>query len=351
MAVSKLDYPIFSGHDALSQLSSWLKENAKDAQIVLLVDENTLRHCVPLMLEQVPELEGVEFLEIESGEEQKNIEIATQLWFALTELNLNRNDIVINVGGGVLGDMGGFVASAYKRGVRFVQVPTTLLAMVDASVGGKVGIDLGELKNQIGFFAKPEVVVAYTPFLESLDVAQVKSGYAEMIKHGLIADADYYKTFQAFDLHVSDKDVERSIEIKADIVAKDFKEGGLRKLLNFGHTFGHALESYFLAQHKPVLHGEAVAAGMVCEVLFSQQKLGLKANEAKEICDFLLAHYPKFSINEEELPHLIALMKHDKKNDGSGIKLVGLKAIGEGVFDISISEEEALDVFRSYMAY
>jgi len=345
----QLSYPIFIGNQALTEFSTWLREHTKYSQLLLLVDENTLRYCVPDLITEVSELEGVEFLEVEIGEAQKNIEVATQLWMTLSELNIDRNALIINVGGGVVGDLGGFVASAYKRGIDFVQVPTTLLAMIDASVGGKVGVDLGELKNQIGFFSEPAAVVIYPPFLDSLDVNQVKSGYAEMIKHGLIVDKTYFEELKKFDLHVTQDLIDKSVAIKAEIVLNDFKEQGKRKLLNFGHTFGHAIESYFLAKGNPILHGMAVAAGMICEVLMSKALNLLSEQEANDIVSFLIDHYQKLPVKSEEKQAIFELMKMDKKNSQGIIKSVGLTKIGEAIFDVEVSEHLVFSTLDEYI--
>lgn len=346
---TELSYPIFIGDEALTEFSEWLRTQKKYSQIILLVDENTLRNCVPDLITEVSELEGVEFLEIEPGEEQKNIEVATQLWMTLSELNIDRNALIINVGGGVIGDLGGFAASAYKRGIDFIQVPTTLLAMIDASVGGKVGIDLGELKNQIGFFSEPAAVVIYPPFLDSLDVNQVKSGYAEMIKHGLIVDKTYFEELKKFDLHVTQNLIDRSVTIKSEIVLHDFKEKGKRKLLNFGHTFGHAIESYFLANGNPILHGLAVAAGMICEVLLSKKLELMNANEADEVVSFINSHYQKLAITSENKQAVYELMKMDKKNSQGIIKSVALTKIGEAIFDVEVTEQIVFSTLDEYI--
>ena len=346
---TNLSYPIFSGEKALGEFSDWLRMQTTYSQILLLVDENTLRHCVPDLITEVAELEGVEFLEVEPGEGQKNIEVAAQLWMALSELNIDRKGLIINVGGGVIGDLGGFVASAYKRGIDFVQVPTTLLSMIDASVGGKVGIDLGELKNQIGFFSEPAAVVIYPPFLDSLDVNQIKSGYAEMIKHGLIVDKTYFEKLKKFDLHVTQDLIDKSVAIKAEIVLNDFKEQGKRKLLNFGHTFGHAIESYFLANGNPILHGMAVAAGMICEVIMSKRMNLIKDHEANEVVSFLNNHYQKMQLQREEKQAIFELMKMDKKNSQGIIKSVGLTKIGEAIFDVEVSEHVVFSTLDEYI--
>jgi 3-dehydroquinate synthase len=346
---TNLSYPIFIGDKALSGFSEWLRMQTNYSQILLLVDENTLRHCVPDLITEVSELEGVEFLEIEPGEDQKNIEVATQLWMTLSELNIDRKALIINVGGGVIGDLGGFVASAFKRGIDFIQVPTTLLAMIDASVGGKVGIDLGELKNQIGFFSEPAAVVIYPPFLDSLDVNQVKSGYAEMIKHGLIVDKTYFEELKKFDLHVTQSLIDRSVNIKSEIVLNDFKEQEKRKLLNFGHTFGHAFESYFLANGNPILHGMAVAAGMICEVLMSKEMNLLSEHEANEVVTFLNNHYQKLPVQPEEKQAIFELMKMDKKNSQGIIKSVALTKIGEAIFDVEVTEQIVFSTLDQYI--
>ena len=344
--INTLNYPIFTGDQSLNQLDDWLQMHALEAKKILLVDSNTLKHCVPELLTAVPSLDGAEFLEVDPGEHQKNIEVATQLWLSLSELNLDRSAVLINVGGGVVGDLGGFVAASYQRGIRFVQIPTSLLAMVDASVGGKVGIDLRELKNQVGFFAEPAAVVVYPDFLSTLPDSQIKSGYAEMLKHGFIADQNYLLKLLNFKGALAIDDINYSIAIKAGIVSEDFKEASKRKWLNFGHTFGHAIESYFLHASQPVLHGIAIVAGMICELMMSVEKLGFPEQEMHNYVQQLLRHYPKLPLKDMDIPDLINLMKHDKKNVNGEIRCVGLKEVGNPVHDVPLSFDEAGSLFK-----
>ena len=278
------------GHDVVfgnaeKILVDYLSGNP-DKKAVVIADENTLKHCWSALVSKAPSLSAIEVITIDSGEQNKNIAVASVIWKKFSDMRLSRNDVVINLGGGVVTDLGGFVAASFKRGVNFIQVPTSLLAMVDASVGGKVGVDLDGLKNLVGSFATPEMVIIDTSFLDTLPQRQIVCGYAEILKHGLILDKAYWqKTISG---SVEDLDhvkslVVRSVELKNQVVVTDFKEKGDRKKLNFGHTIGHALETYFLNSDVELLHGEAVAVGMMVESYLSVAAGLLSAGDFDEI--------------------------------------------------------------------
>ena len=263
---------IIIGEDVFLELKKTLKAYQFHKKF-LLVDENSFTHCVSEFIVQTDLTNDIEIIEIESGEENKTLEICQYIWQTFLDFNADRKTLLINLGGGVITDLGGFIASTYKRGIDFINVPTTLLAQIDASVGGKVGIDFNNFKNIIGVFNEPKLVVIYPYFLKTLNKRQMLSGYVEALKHGLIADKLYWKILQTgllSDANNWEKLIESSIEIKNNIVKNDFEENGERKKLNFGHTIGHAIESHSLKHDKfPLLHGEAIAIGIICEAYLS----------------------------------------------------------------------------------
>ncbi len=318
------------------------------SQIFLLVDENTKEHCLPIFTKifQHP-IDAV--LEIQSGEENKHIQTCLQLWEDLSSLGGDRKSLLINLGGGVLTDMGGFVASTFKRGIDFINIPTTLLSMVDASIGGKTGVDLGSLKNQIGVINQPEMVLIFPEFLKTLDPRQQTSGYAEMLKHGLIQDKTYWKDLTEKGGFTDSSCIQRSIAIKNEVVLQDPTEKGLRKILNFGHTLGHAIESYCLDNEdkKTLLHGEAIAAGMILEGYLSHELRGLSKLSLDEIKKGFLKYFDKVDFSQDDIQSILQLLKYDKKNSHGNVNFVLLQSIGEAVTDIKIPEE----LFHKAFAY
>lgn len=333
--IKATNYSVFVSKDIHKKINRFLKaDKNKYSELFILVDENSLRYCYPQLVAKIKKFEGAEIIEIESGEESKNIEVCIQIWSALSAFGANRKALFVNLGGGVIGDMGGFIASTFKRGVDFINIPTTLLSQVDASVGGKVGIDLNHLKNEIGVFSNPAAVFVDSSFLSTLDKRQLLSGYAEIIKHALIADAKYWNEVINVDfsnLESFDSLIERSIRIKNKIVIADPKEQNIRKSLNFGHTIGHAIETFSLEHdnRKHLLHGEAIAVGMVCEAYLSNKICKLSDNELSEITQFIIGKYKSVPIEDMDMHRLIELMKHDKKNDKGDINFSLLKAIGK----------------------
>ena len=278
MSLQKLtlrETSVFIGDEAMSALTDFLLTRNR---IFFLADFRTMRKCLPLIESLLPVEKEVHTLVIQEGERFKNLNTCLLLWKQLQQLEAGRNDLFVNVGGGVVCDMGAFVASTFKRGMDFINVPTSLMAMCDAAIGGKAGIDLEHVKNQVGLFTDPKAIFIYPSFLKSLDRRQLINGFSEIIKHALIADADLWKDINSLNDPgaITTDIINRSVKVKVDVVADDFREKGKRKILNFGHTIGHALESYSLKndQH-PILHGEAVALGMICEIYLSTQKNGL----------------------------------------------------------------------------
>lgn len=338
------------GSEVLNDLNDFISENYLERKKILLVDENTMEHCYPLLMQSVPVLNDLEVLEIPSGEENKNIEICAQLWAAMNDLAVDRKALFINLGGGVIGDMGGFVASTFKRGIDFINIPTTLLSQVDASVGGKLGIDLEKGKNLVGLFQNPKMVVINTDFLGSLDPRQVKSGFAEVIKHGLISDAAYFEKLKYTDPADLDWNeiVHRSVEIKGGVVAEDPQEQGLRKILNFGHTIGHAVESFYLDKENMLFHGEAVVVGMIAEAFLSVKYGDLSEEEMNDMIAFMKTYYVLEEVEESGIDVMLDYMKMDKKNEGSTIQYVQLKTIGEASFGHEASRDQLKEAIQFF---
>ncbi|GAA4847233.1 3-dehydroquinate synthase [Algivirga pacifica] len=326
------------------------EELQRYTKVAVIVDENTVTHCYPKIKQWLPEHTVIQ---IQSGEENKTIETCTKIWQALTDARFDRKSFVLNLGGGVIGDMGGFCASTYKRGIDFWQMPTTLLSQVDASVGGKLGVDFGKLKNHIGIFRVPDHVVICPDFLETLPQNELRSGYAEVIKHGLIANKEEWQDLSSKSLLEQDWEgvIQRSVAIKKNVVENDPTEKGLRKILNFGHTIGHAIESYLLdISGRKLLHGEAIAIGMICEAYLSVKKAGLPESELDSIQDYILKVYGKVELTDADIPHLQDYMLQDKKNEGEKINCSLLEATGDCGFDYVVSWDEAKESIAYYMS-
>ena len=313
-----------------TQHIQWLKEQGF-AGIVVLTDSNTAQHCRPLLETLLAPFNPV-YLEVPAGEKHKTIETSQRIWEQLFEAGAGRNWCVLNLGGGVIGDMGGFCAGTYKRGIDFIQIPTTLLAQVDASVGGKLGIDFYGVKNSVGLFRNPRAVWADARFFATLSQRELRSGFAEIIKHALIADATQWQELQSL-TKLDQIDwanwVARSVAIKQQIVAADPHEKGLRKALNFGHTIGHAVESYFLETTSPLLHGEAIAIGMICEAWLSAKILHLSEAELTAITQYFLTLYGHQSLPLQETEQLLSTMRQDKKNEDTRINFSLIPAAGQ----------------------
>ena len=343
-----MDNSVIIGPEALPALAELLFRPAV-SQVLVLADSNTARLCLPLLEPHLPA--AYKLIEIPAGEEYKTLASCETVWGVLTEQRADRYAVLVNLGGGVVTDLGGFVAALYKRGIRFVQVPTTLLAQVDASVGGKTGVDFQGYKNQIGVFQAPAGVFAEPKFLATLDPRQLKSGYAEVLKHWLIADAEAFDTNRRLGWLTEDWTpiIRESVALKQRIVAQDPLEAGPRKLLNFGHTVGHALESYLLTQPgREALHGEAVAAGIVCESWLSVQHGLLSADELDKIETFVFSVFDKISFVSLETDAIADFARQDKKNTGSIINCTLLEGIGHGVYDQPVTVAEIAGSLRYY---
>lgn len=333
-------HPIYINEPA-KKLNKTIKKINPD-RIAIIVDENTKKHCLPSLLKQL-KAKKVAIIKIESGEENKDIDTVQEIWEQMYQFGLTRKSLTINLGGGVIGDMGGFSASTYMRGMIFLQMPTTLLSMVDASVGGKLGVDFHQMKNFVGVFREPELVWIDTTFLKTLPSAELKSGFGEVIKHALIADADLWKKLiESKKVKNWKKLVSQNVEIKKAVVTADPLEHGPRKILNYGHTVGHAVESHFLASPTPLLHGYAIGIGMMIENIISVNK-GILANKAsKKINQFIKSYY-KFKtlqVKEVDIDTMIGVMKMDKKNSNGEIKMSLIEAPGLCHYNIPVTPSE-----------
>jgi len=321
------NYSIWIGEKSLSKL-----DISKYSKVAILVDENTKRECFSLL----PKISNSIIIEVPSGEENKNISICNTVWKKLSLNNFDRNSVLINLGGGVIGDMGGFCASTYKRGLDFIQIPTTLLAMVDASIGGKIGINFNGLKNQIGLFSNPKSVIINPIFLKTVPEKQLQSGFAEVIKHSLITDKKHWEILSntAFKDLDWQNIIDISIQIKNTIVKSDPLEKNNRKKLNFGHTYGHAIESYYLEEKKPILHGEAVLMGIILE---SELSL-LSQNEKIDIKNYIISNFSLPDIPSKN--KLMKFLLNDKKNKKAKINFTLLNGIGRCTIDNLFAEDE-----------
>ena len=320
------------------------------SHIAILVDEFTNKYCLPIIQDLLPT--NFTKILIKSGEHHKNLATCERVWDRMTQANMDRHSLLVNLGGGVIGDLGGFCASTYKRGIDFIQIPTTLLAQVDASVGGKLGIDFHGLKNHIGVFQLPKTVLIDPKFIDTLSIQQKKSGFAEIIKHCLIRDAQEWnlirqQSFEELDLS---KLIAHSVAIKEAVVLEDPKEAGLRKILNFGHTLGHAIETYLLDKGKrKILHGEAIAIGMIVEAFISHQRDLISLQELEEIESYLFENYGRVKLHAEEISKIISLTAQDKKNKGKEIRFSLLTGIGDCGYDIPVSTSEMKKAIQYYL--
>ncbi len=334
---------------AFQELITTTYENSRK---VIIVDENTHDCCLEYVITAFASLEEAEVMLLPAGEENKVMEVCFQVWQALSEYGISRKDLIINLGGGMVTDMGGFMASVFKRGVDFVHIPTSLLGMVDASIGGKTGIDMGPYKNQLGTFADPKAIFIDPRFLHSLPSEEIVNGFAEMMKHALIADADHWIVLQEIRpelLLEQDNLIEliaHSVRIKSEIVEKDPTEKGPRKLLNFGHTIGHGIEGYFLENEAPIAHGHAVALGILTESYLSFKAGGLTSEELSRIISAVVTNFAAVNIDEIARKRILELMYNDKKNSGNRILGVLLQGIGSAVWD---QEYQEMDVLEALM--
>ena len=344
------DYNIYVG-DVWAAFRAFLKEK-NYSKIFILLDDNTEEHCLLPYFEQFS-ISETHYIRIRAGEIHKNLYMCQFIWRCLFEQEADRKTLLLNLGGGVIGDMGGFCASTFKRGIDFVQMPTTLLSQVDASIGGKLGIDFFNVKNAIGVFANPQAVFIFPDFLKTVTKREIRSGFAEIIKHALIMDKKRWLDLSKIqDLETIDwaKYLIPSLKIKQKVVKIDPFEKGLRKALNFGHTVGHAVESAALDTNEPLTHGEAIAIGMVCEAYLSKILRGMPDEDLTAICDFILKHYGKYDIQKFHSQYLISLMKQDKKNETGTINFSFLQNIGEVVVNCTATPSQIEESLAFYIA-
>jgi len=341
-------YEIRFSNDGYDYLNSLLSKKSY-SKLFVIVDENTDKYCLEYFKSKTSINPNV--LKIKSGEKNKNLETCKEVWYNLTEMDADRMTLIINLGGGVITDMGGFIASTYKRGINYVNVPTTLLSMVDASVGGKTGVDFGILKNQIGTFYDPQGVIVDPFFLNTLSENQILSGYAEIFKHSLISENQLFRDLIKHEKISYDlKTIYQSIQVKNNIVLVDKKESKERKSLNFGHTLGHAIESFFLNTNKKLLHGEAISIGIILASFISNKLFNFSEMDLKSIKSHLDKLYNKVEINDNEIDGIIELLKHDKKNSHGNINFILIKEIGKPIYDIKVSNELIKESFKYYLS-
>ncbi|MBA3647731.1 MAG: 3-dehydroquinate synthase [Chitinophagales bacterium] len=338
---------IFSKNFRKEVLNFLTKKNY--SKLFILVDDNTSKLCLPACLNVFESFNEHVVIEIPSGEQHKNLDTAKQVWKELTETNADRNAVLINLGGGVVCDLGGFAAGTYKRGINFIHIPTTLLAQVDAAYGGKQGIDFLNYKNQVGIFQNPAATFVNTEFLKTLPLEETVNGFAEVIKHGLLSGGEFWKRVTAIK-KLQDVDwkkiVSDSIEIKLSVTEKDPNEKGLRKILNFGHTIGHAVESALISTGIRTLHGYCVAAGMIGELYLSLKVCGFPPKKMNKVVSFIRSHFPPIDLAGIASENLQQLMLHDKKNSYGRIQFSLLKNIGEPVINVEVKDEEISNAIK-----
>lgn len=339
-------------NNTISDFNQFFEENKNNwTTIFILVDTNTHAFCLPSFLQQVEMEVSIEILEVDAGEDSKDIEIAAGLWLSLNELNADRKSLIINLGGGVVCDLGGWVAANYKRGIDFIHVPTSLLAIIDASIGGKTGIDLGGVKNLVGSFTNPSMLINEPSFLDTLPQKEWESGYAEMLKHALISNKGLWNTFSNINPENHDEIkalIDETRQVKIDIVKEDYKEGGKRKMLNFGHTIGHAIEAISLERDEDLTHGNCVALGMVLANMISYEKGFLDKDKMESINDYLLSIYSMVPWLEKEKENIFTRMTKDKKNEGERVKMVLLNDISDVVYDVDVKRKEVEKVLMAF---
>ncbi len=335
------------------ELEAWINRYPKGK--VFLATEETVNNIWVSKFDDFLISKEIKKVIIPAGEGNKKIESAAKIWEFLSQNGGDRKSLLINIGGGMLTDLAGFAATTFKRGIDFLNVPTTLLSQVDASVGGKTGINFSGLKNEVGTFKEPVAVIINTDFLKTIDKENFISGFAEMIKHGLIYDTDHLAELKDFDFENIDYDllqeiIKHSVSVKEYFVSNDLTENNIRKALNLGHTVGHAFESLAMQQKRPILHGYAVAYGIIVELFLSIKKCNFPSEDIEKINNWLLQVYGKFEIQESDYNQLYELMTHDKKNESGRINFTLLPEIGKIEINQNCEKElifEALDFYRN----
>ncbi len=352
MKVSSSEGLVFYDKSAFKVLNKYLKRT-NPSSLFLLVDENTEKYCLEILKHRI----NFDFkvISIQAGEKFKTLDTCAYIWETLSKSGADRKSLLINLGGGVITDIGGFTASCFKRGISFIHIPTSLLGMVDAAIGGKNGVDFKNLKNQIGVIRNPEMVIIEKDFLKTLPYEQVVSGFAEMIKHGLINSENekYFEDCLAVERlrHIQIRHlIDESIGIKQSVVSNDIEEKGLRKVLNYGHTLGHAIESFRMSQDhsKHLLHGEAIAIGLVLETYISHQMYGFPLENLNQLKSFIHKYFPYENFSKADIDEIIQLMKYDKKNVSNQVNFVLLKSLGQPVLDCVVENNLIYKAFEFY---
>lgn len=335
-----------------------LIEKFAPSTLFVLVDENTRKCVLPQLTSESNAIAQAQVITIAAGDTNKNIDSLMHIWSQLVNGGATRKSVMINLGGGVITDIGGFAGATFKRGIRFINIPTTLLSAVDAAVGGKTGINFHGFKNEIGAFCEAEAVIISTRFLSTLSNEELLSGYAEMLKHGLISNADTYNRLLAKDVANINADellqlLQESVMVKKHVVEEDPTEKGIRRALNLGHTAGHAFESLALQRKSPIPHGYAVAWGLVVELILSHMQLKFPSEELTRLTTYIYENYGAFNITCDDYATLIDFMRHDKKNDSVNmINFTMLKNVGNIHIDCIAKEDDiktALDIYRDFM--
>lgn len=354
MGNSKIKSKIIFSQHLSKELETFVTKYPKGK--VFLVTEETVDQLWIQDMSSFFTSRAIEKLVVSSGEENKKIDTVLKIWKFLSENGGDRKSLLINIGGGMLTDLAGFAASTFKRGIDFINVPTTLLSQVDASVGGKTGINFNGLKNEVGTFSEPQAVIINTRFLSTIDAENLKSGFAEMIKHGLIHSPGHYVDLQNFDLENVDyerigKLIEDSVSVKSYFVSNDLTENNIRKALNFGHTVGHAFESLAMEQERPILHGHAVAYGMIVELYLSHKTCNYNKEAFMNAAKWLTSIYGRFEFDSIDYPRLYELMTHDKKNEAGKINFTLIPETGQIAINQNCEKDlifEALDFLLNF---
>lgn len=357
-----MEQQVLFTNDICQALEEFTSKISHD-RLFILFDTETLHYCLPVLTPFLNKYDTehltnkVETIYIDHTDQAKNIESLTEVWQALSDRHATRHSLLINVGGGMITDLGGFAAATFKRGIKFINVATTLLGAVDAAVGGKTGVNLGSLKNEVGAFAPADAVLISTKFFETLDHVNLLSGYAEMLKHGLLSDKQHLNDLLDYDIRHWDTEsllplLETSVNVKRSVVRQDPFEKGLRKALNLGHTFGHAFETWCMRKGHPVLHGYAVAWGIVCELIMSHQQVGFPSQTLYNLTNFIKENYGPLKFTCDDYPELYELMTHDKKNEGGEINFTLMKNVGDVALNHTANKEQinaTLDIYRDLM--
>jgi 3-dehydroquinate synthase len=351
--MDSLPYRIFLGKDIWPELGHLLTDFLSDGGVYLLVDDNTFRYCLPVVEKNLYSLQEIPAYSISPGEQSKNIATLQNVWKWLLDSGARRNSLLVNLGGGVVSDLGGFAAATYKRGIHFINIPTSLIGLVDAAIGGKTGINFSGIKNQAGLFYDPDAVFVYSGFLDTLPKSHIRSGLAEIIKAALLSGNDFWdkiKKANLNDIYSLPAIIEKAIDLKCSVVYQDPYDHNSRKILNFGHTVGHALESFFMAGNdKQVLfHGDAVASGMICEAFLSVQYAGLSPVYLTDIQELIKKYFQLHFLDNKYFDDIIGIMDQDKKNIGDNMVFSLIQMPGKGIISRDVKTEDVLKAFDFY---